>query len=309
MSMEMSFQGYFEPLAAIHRVTGEKAGHLLHGQLSNHINGLKDGEANYNLLLTQKGKVVADLYVYRTESDFLLIIDKPGEQKVIDHLKKFAPLSRVEIGDETAKYFFVHAFGIKLPHKEGLLTLRGGERGSYVYQSDRLGLPGYDFLIPADKKEELLARLKQENFSEIAPATQEVLRVEQGICKVGIDATEENLPQEARLDRALNFDKGCYLGQETIARLHFLGHVNRVLAGLKIEPNNAVEKKAPIFDGEKRVGKITSSVFSPTLNTVFVLGYIPFALNQAGREFRVGEKKIGARVVELPLESQDRPAA
>ncbi|MBI2339666.1 MAG: hypothetical protein HYU99_04780 [Deltaproteobacteria bacterium] len=182
--------GYFEPSVVFCRITGEKGGHLLHGQLSNHINGLKPGEGNYNLLLTQKGKVAADLYVYRRDADYLLIIDKPGEQKVIDHLRKFAPLSRVEIGDETSKYFLVHAFGTTPVHFS-------------FFRSDRLGLPGHDLFVPAGEKNKLLAWLKQANLPAITPETQEIIRVEQGVCKVGIDATEENLPQECRLDRAL----------------------------------------------------------------------------------------------------------
>src|SRR3990167_717010 len=101
----MSMQGYFEPASAINRVGGEKGGALLHGQLSNHIQELKSGEGNYNLLLTNKGKVEADLYVYRSGNDYLLIIDKSFEEKVIHHLKKFAPLSRVKITNVWGEFF------------------------------------------------------------------------------------------------------------------------------------------------------------------------------------------------------------
>src|SRR5262249_39272971 len=128
-----------------------------------------------------------------------------------------------------------------------------------------------------------------------------ILRVEQGIAKLGVDATEANLPQEARLSRALHFDKGCYLGQEIIARLHFKGHVNKILAGLKIENALPPQQGAPIFEGEKEAGKITSVIFSPKLNVWLALGYVPYASNEVGQEFSVGENKITALLTPLPI--------
>ena len=324
-------QGYFEPASAINRVAGEKGGALLHGQLSNHIQELKSGEGNYNLLLTNKGKVEADLYVYRSGNDYLLIIDKSFEEKVIHHLKKFAPLSRVEIGDETSKYFLVHIIDhpsdksplAPLLQRGGLTVfpfgdskappfVKGGMGGILpaAFRADRLGLSGYDVLVPTEKKKDILAWLKKMKLSEITPEVQEILRVENGICKVGVDATGENLPQEARLDRALHFGKGCYLGQETIARLHFLGHVNKILAGLKIESNQPIEKGTVIFEGEKEVGKITSCIHSPQLNSPLALGYIPYQSNQPDNRFVLGNGGPQAVVVDLPLPKPvNRPAA
>ena len=218
-------------------VSGEKAAAFLHGQFTNDIKGLSPGQGNYNLLLTQKGKVRADLFIYRDEGGFYLLIPKPFSEIVISHLQKLATLSKVKIVET---------------HCNASL------------QSQIADLP-----FNLDK----------------------ITRVERGIPLVGVDVTEENFPQEGRLDQALHFNKGCYLGQEIIARLHYRGHVNKILARLAIDSEEVVLEGEPIFLEDKIVGKITSSVYSPKFKKNILLGYIPYDQKDFAGFFEVGKKK------------------
>ncbi len=280
-------QGGFEELScSIWSCVGEKSASFLHGQLTNHINGLKEGEGNYNLLLTTRGKIVGDLYVTRAGNGYTLVIDKNQTEKIIEPLKKLAPLSRVILNDESGKYSVVHVCVQNPP--------LGG------FRSDRLGLPGWDILVPSIKKSEFILTLEKQGLMRIDSDLHEIIRVEQGISQYGIDFDDNNLPQESRLDRALHFDKGCYLGQEIIARLHFRGHVNKVLVGLKIDSNKTVLAGSPIYDEEKEVGKITSAIISPKSGQTMALGYIPYNSNQPLKKFLVGFDKKEAEIVELP---------
>lgn len=262
--------GYFEVPDVLYEVTGEKAASFLHGQLTNHIKGLKIGEANYNLLLTQKGKIVGDLFVYCLAEKMVLAINPLFFEKIIDHLNKLAPLSRVEI-KKVADWKMVHVCrGEALPRP-------GRPNGSPLqFPTNRIGFPGYDILVssvpwvPSDT-----------NLIEMNSELIEVLRVEQGIPKIGVDVTEDNLPQEGRVERALHFNKGCYLGQEIVARLQYRGHVNKILVGLKL-PSLVAR------DSSLDKTQITSQIFSPKLGAPLALGYVPYGSDDA-------------RIVKLPL--------
>lgn len=218
----------------VFQVTGEKVVQFLNGQLTNDIAAIKPGESQYNLLLTVKGKIVSDLFVYRIDNDFYLAIPSAYADRVMAQLGKTAPLSRVQI-TETNKT-----------------------------------------ILP-----------------EI-PDLPESLRIEQSIPKMGVDFTEANFPQEAGLEkRAVSFTKGCYLGQEIVARLQYRGHVNKILVKIKIDSTTPPPPGTPIFENGKECGKITSAIYSPKEKSVIALGYLPYGF-QPGKELKVGESSVMA---------------
>lgn len=253
-------------------VCGDKAAALLHGQFTNSITDLKSNEGNYNLLLTHKGKILTDLFIIRRQSDFLLIILKEYATQIEEHLKKFAPLSRCSVENQQGKYQVLHMISEEAPTPFS----------SYFHP--RLGRTGYDIVLEKDQVPILKNFLNEKKVSLLTPEQVELWRIKNGICRVGVDATEENLPQESRLDHALHFNKGCYLGQETIARLHFRGHVNKSLCRFEsMEKNLSVHET--ILDAEAVVGKITSVAFDESEQKSYSLGYIPLALKQSGKIF------------------------
>lgn len=240
----------------VYEVQGSKAKTYLHGQLTNHILNLKDGEASYNLLLNLKGKIQADLYVYQHKGKVYLSVTPELEEVVLVHLKKLAVLSKVEFLKKE-EWQIVHIFA-------GENHLQ--EQGQFYIPNSRLNTKGYDcFFLKQD-----LTDIE----SGMSVAEWETLRVQQGVPKMNVDFSSENLPQEASLERALHFDKGCYLGQEIVARLQYRGHVNRKLQSFQSDVVFDLEDKTLYDDAKQSVGQVTSFVQSE--NKTFFLGYVSY---------------------------------
>lgn len=245
----------------VYEVRGEKAKSFLHGQLTNHILDLKNEAANYNLLLNLKGKVQADLYVYQSHNKVYIAFACDLKETLMDHLQKLALLSQVSF-QRLENYKLFHILNKKDDLKKIL------SKALFCIRTDRLQQEGYDLLISSE--EEL------SNFHLLSDDDWEKLRVRNGVPKMGVDFSSENLPQEARLDKALHFDKGCYLGQEIIARLHYRGHVNRILVAFAIDSVLSEDDRQIFNNNQEQVGMVTSYVFDE--GKIFGLGYIPYKI-------------------------------
>ena len=265
----ITLKSYFPLNTHLIRITGAKAAAFLHGQLTNSITDLPVGLSNYNLLLTQKGKVLADLFVVNRGEFFDLIVNDFGFETVLAHLQKLAPLSRCTVAETTdVALHFLGEMSFDFP----------------AFRTDRFGILGFDVLVPEDAVEEFTKKRALENFQELTSEEIELKRIQNGVAQVGVDATVDNLPQEARLDRALHFKKGCYLGQETIARLHFRGHVNKVLTAFSCDAVIAAGNEITDSQGAV-VGKVTSAARAPSQNLTYALGYAPAKAVAAGEDF------------------------
>lgn len=250
---------------SVYVVEGEKAASFLHGQLTNHIKNLQEGEASYNLLLTQKGKIRSDMYVLREDGYYFLVIPDLFVGAVVGHLTALAPLSRVTLRQVDSSAL-LRSFSLQ-------------EEGALLEENAKTGISGYHNWIKAH--------------------VDEVFRIEHGLCLVGVDATEAHFPQEARLELALHFDKGCYLGQEIVARLQYRGHVNKKLVGLKL--NQSAARGESLIENDKVSGSITSCIYSEKLKSHLALGYVPYDdASQVGKKFLFQSMGV-AEIVELPL--------
>lgn len=287
--------GFFNLPCHVFKFEGEKAASFLHGQVSNDIKNLKTGEGNYNLLLTTKGKVIADFLIHCFQNGYYLVVDQNFSACAYEHFARLAPLSRVKISDLSVETCIMHVCGQSTPH--AILHVQHFTS----FPSTRLGFPGYDVLIPIAKKDEWIKGLSEHSLEPLPFDLQEILRVEQGIARVGQDVTEKNLPQEGRLDRALHYNKGCYLGQEIVARLHYLGHVNKLLCGLKVEGFQKMEPGEKILKEGHSVGHVTSCIQSQALQSILCLGYVPYQQSGVGTKFQVGKTFVPAELVELPI--------
>lgn len=272
-------------------VIGAKAAAFLHGQLTNSIQDLKLHYGNYNLLLTNKGKIQADGFVVRSEQDRLKIFcDSKYQDVLLEHLKKLAPLSRVELNvvkDKVAYHVFGEALaGMPALEKNGYRRHEFNGMEAELFRSDRLRVPGYDVWVEKAEEDTLKAYLNEHHYELLSEDGVEFFRVKFGVPKLGKDITEKNLPQEAGLYQALHFQKGCYLGQEVIARLHYRGHVNKLLvhfqAGSKLAEADDI-----LNQDQKKVGEIASSVFDAKENKSYALGYISYKSNEDQDHFFV----------------------
>jgi tRNA-modifying protein YgfZ len=243
-------------------LTGEQAAELLNGQVSNDVEALAEGQGCYATLLTNKGKMLADLRVLRTAQELWLDTERVALQALFDALRRGAVGWRAELHKRTVQQGLLSLVGPRAAEAAGWTGPEHANAGA------RLG--GIDVLLAATDlgvdlicaSEDVAAARDALGVPEVPEAAAEVLRVEAGRPRYGIDIDETTIPQEAGLnDRAVSFTKGCYVGQETVARLHWRGKPNRHLRGLRL--SEPVPTGTPLRLGERELGRVGTSVVSP----------------------------------------------
>lgn len=255
----------------IYRLTGEEREDFLSNYSTQDIKSLGPGKAALNAFLTQKGKLVTDAVVLNTDGAFLLFWARGYGEKVLEHLKVYLDFSEVEFGEATQDYFHVVLVG-----KESASRFTAGKLGSmgWHFSTDRFGLPSVELVGPREKQEAVVQELNSLEIPKTDHEAMEYYRIKGGIPKMGVDMDQNHLVAEVGLDRrATSFNKGCYLGQETTARVDTRGHVNRKLERfhLKQMPSSL---PVPIHQGEKAVGTLTSACPSPNGEQILGLGII-----------------------------------
>jgi folate-binding protein YgfZ len=278
------------------RLAGGEAADYLQGQVTNDVAALTPGTGCYAALLNHKGKMLTDMRVLRGE-DFIWVDTEPeGLPALVRNASMFSIGRDVRHEDVSGIRSILSLIGPEAraqlddPPPEGEHAFTHGEHGLYVATD-----LGVDVICAADDAAAVREALGVEPVSEEAA---ECLRIESGRPRFSIDVGTETIPQEAGLnERAVSFTKGCYVGQETVARLHYKGKPNRHLRGLRLaEP---VEHGDPIRLGERVVGEIGSTTVSPAFG--------PIALAVVRREaepgavVEVGEAPVTATVTQLPF--------
>ncbi|HET7457712.1 MAG TPA: hypothetical protein VFJ74_08650 [Gemmatimonadaceae bacterium] len=328
MLVDRSFRGRM-------RLSGPRAAEVLTGLVTNDVKGLPAGHGQYAAALTAKGKIVADLRIFAmaapgATSDGAapesLLIDAPPRAAAAwaDMVRKYVNPRLASYRDESAalcdfgvfgaqaRHAVDRAFGVgaaaigALPPYGHVTALVDGVAVTIARVPD-LEIEGFELLIPADAAPALWRRLA--DAGGVTPGglvAWDVARVEAGRPEWGIDIDENTLPQEANFDElhAISYTKGCYVGQETVARVHFRGHVNRHLRGLRFEVPAAADAivgaaspvaraddtelpppRAPLFDESgKSVGDVRSAALSPRFG--------PIALAMVRRELAVGDSVV-----------------
>jgi folate-binding protein YgfZ len=285
-------------------LTGAQAAEMLNGQVSNDVEALAPGTGCYAALLTNKGKMLGDLRVLSTGDELLLLTERAALQALFDQLRRGAIGWDAELHKRTVQQGLLSVIGPRARAVAGAAELPANEHAS---RGARLGdAPvllvatdlGVDVLCAADDTPRVRAALLDAGAIAVDEADAEVVRVESGRPRYGIDLDDTTIPQEAALnDRAVSFTKGCYVGQETVARLHWRGKPNRHLRGLRL--SGRAESGAPLRLGDREVGRLGSVALSP------VHGPVALAIvrreAQVGDTLAVGDGAVGAQVVELPF--------
>lgn len=283
--------------------TGPEAADYLHGQITNDVEAIEPGGGRYAALLDRKGHLQADLRVLRTgEREFLLVAEASVGPPLLKHMSTYKIGRDVEVADRSAELALVSLIGPRageLSRAEGLgpehanRQLAVGGTSCRAVATDS----GIDLIADAGDADRLVAALLDAGAERGTEAAAEILRVESGRPRYGFDMSEATMPAEAGIvERAVDFEKGCYIGQEPVARLHYRGRPNRVLRGLRL--SEPAEAGAALSLGEKEIGRIGTSVISPA--------HGPVALAVVRREAEPGatiEVEGGgpAEVVELPF--------
>lgn len=259
------------------RVTGSEAVSFVQGMVTNDVEALAVGTSCYAALLTVKGSMVGDARILKRESD--LVIDTgPGRGATVKaFLEKYLISEDAELHDAPELAVV------------GLVGPLAGEVSQKIPPDARVGeltsfLGGVDVLVKREKLGEVLAALGE--LPRLSAGTLEVLRVEKLVPLFGVDMSEVTIPLEANLDHAINYKKGCYIGQEVIARATYRGQMNKKLVQLLVG-DAAPERKTELKQGERKVGWVTCVVKSPRHGQHLALGYVHRDFLAPGTKFEL----------------------
>ena len=285
-------------------VRGTEAADFLQGQLTNDIEALEPGEGCYAALLDRKGRMQGDMRVSRLAPTELWLDTEPEALAAVRrHLDMYKIGREVELEDVGADRAILSLIG-----PAAIEVSLGAPLGpEYSHRETEIGGVrcraiatdvGVDLVAGASNASALRAALLSAGAVEVSEDAAEIVRVESGRPRFGREMTTETIPEEAGInERAISFTKGCYIGQETVARLHYKGKPNRHLRGLRLE----VPAKAGdvVASSERELGRIGTAVLSPAH------GRIALAIlrREAGPGDRatVGDGNGPAQVVELPF--------
>jgi tRNA-modifying protein YgfZ len=287
---------------------GADAIEFLNGQVTNELADLRPGQGRYAAFLTHKGKMLGDLRVLAVDGgdqqlELLLDTERVALQSLFDMIRRYKVGYRVELHKRTLERGLLSVMG---PRAASALAVELGETeydSAAVEIDDVAALAirtdlGVDLMCAAEDSERLAAALRARGIEPVQEGSAECLRVERGRPRYGLDLDETVIPQEAGLnERAVSFTKGCYVGQETVARLFYKGKPNRHLRGLLL--SGAAPSGAELRLGERVVGRLGSVASSPLLG--------PIALALVRREatpgtlLEVGEQGVRGELVELPF--------
>jgi folate-binding protein YgfZ len=310
-------------------LTGAGAIEFLNGQVTNELADLRAGEGRYAAFLTHKGKMLGDVRILAVGAgdgaatappgELLLDAERVALQALFDMIRRFKVGFAVELHKRTVERGLLSLIGPESgrvagigdgaddeprAHAAGAVATLPAEHANAAVEIDGIRAlavrtdVGVDLLCDAGDTERLRDALVGRGASAVSEQAAECLRVERGRPRYGVDIDENTIPQEAGLnERAVSFTKGCYVGQETVARLHYRGKPNRHLRGLRLSAPVATGEELRL--GDRSVGHVGSVALSPALG--------PIALALVRREAApgdtaaVGDAGVSAQVVELPF--------
>jgi glycine cleavage system T protein len=300
-------------------VSGAEAVQFLNGLVTNDMKTLTDGAWMPAAFPTPQGRLIASTRVIRRRDAFLFETEAISHASLLKTLERFTLAGDFRVKDLTEERAQLSIQGASAGEIIGQVL--GEEAGSLerlravetlwkdtsvsVIRATHTGEDGFDLFVDAAQASLLWQELRAAGAQPIGFDALEILRIEAGLPRYGLDMDETNVVTEAGLDDAVSYTKGCYTGQEIIARIHWRGHVAKKLTGLVFVREGNIERDAKIrteADG-KEIGRITSTTFSPRLHRQVALGYVKYDYLKPGTRVNVasGNEEREATVTELPL--------
>lgn len=259
-----------EPDLALMVVTGDDRASWLNGLVTCDVAKLADGACAYGLAVTQKGRIITDLFVVKRGDAIDVVLPARVRDAVMDALGKYLVMEDAEMArDDSRRVWFAHG-------------PRAAELGTAC---DRTGLGGAIVIAPPEEKDRLAERVASVGGIVGDASGWEALRIESGVPAFGVDFDDKTYPQEASLEkRAVSFDKGCYLGQEVVCMLELRGHVKRKLVPFVMEEGTAEAGATVTDDAGVEIGKVSSA------SDRVGLAMVKLAHADAGSKLRVAGK-------------------
>lgn len=304
------------------RVRGADRVRFLENMLTNRVDDLEPGRGRTAALLTPRGKMVSLFRLLAFPDSLLALLPRMAVDALVRGLDPFIILEEVELEDESLRWGTIHAAG---PESGKLLTALTGSPMPHLPPGHHrtlsfpgiadpviavrdcpTGEDGFDLLVRREKVIDLWKILLSSAAPKPAPVGSEpfeTLRVEAGTPLFGVDVGPELGPLEAGLEEAVSFEKGCFPGQEAVAKTHHRGKPPKRLIGLKIEGESLPGRGAAVLSGETDVGRITSAVRSPYLGGIAALAVVRTPVIEKGGALRVsiGDGGAAAEIAETPF--------
>jgi folate-binding protein YgfZ len=272
------------------RFFGEKSGEALTGLVTNDVLAMQAGEGQYGAALSAKGRIVADLRIFAAAGSYLVDAPPRAWPSWLAMVKKYVNPRLSGYRDDSHAIRNLGIFGPQARRIVAAITEVSfdelGSLASYAHldvatdgtpivvaRSPDIGVEGYDLFVPFEQFDRLWERAITDGAMPAGLDVWEIARVESGRPEWGIDIDDTTIPQEANFDEldAISYTKGCYIGQEVVARVHFRGHVNRHLRGLRAASSEAPPTGAQLIDDSgNHVGDVRSSVASPRLGGIAI---------------------------------------
>jgi folate-binding protein YgfZ len=311
-------------------ISGPDRAKFLHNLTTNEVKKLPVFQGREAFVTSLQGKTLGFITIHALKNTLIVRTDPAAADLIVPHFQKYGLFDEIQLENETGQTFEFHiagpcaeqlfdvAFEQPLPSDElGLIEIECAAHRIQAIRESPTGRPGFTLVGPLHAKPDILGRLTAAGTDlelfEIDRETFDILRIEAGTPEFGRDLTEKNLPQELGRDgRAISFVKGCYLGQETVARIDALGHVNQMLRGFRLHsPEGRLAPGDVLRVDGKQVGHLTSTAFSPGWNSWVALGYLRESAKSLQDPITVvnstGEESGQVIVVTLPMvPSQER---
>jgi folate-binding protein YgfZ len=299
-------------------VIGSDRVRWLNGMVTNNVRDLAPGSGVYAFLLNPQGHILADLYTYNRGESLLVDTDQTQVEKVLAVFDKYIIMDDVEVANISDKLTAIgiagpnaakvlRAAGIDFPElqPQQFVDLKWQQVGLTVARGDNASVESFELWLAPETVASLTESLTKSGAMPVSATALKLLRIASGIPRYGQDIRERDLPQETEQARALNFTKGCYIGQEIVERIRSRGNVRRKFTGFLIEgPLPAAGSK--LYVEGKEMGEITSAASLPLeIQVVVALGYIRREAATPGQIVDAGNAK--AKVSNLPFAEVFKP--
>jgi folate-binding protein YgfZ len=305
-------------------VSGSEAVAFLNGLITNDMKTLKENRWMPAVFPNVQGRLIASVRISRLADDdkgkpiFLIDTEAATHERVLQTIQKFTLAGDFHVTDLTAQTAHLSvqgkqaasivraSLGVDVAGLSGAAVTRIDETANdvtwdgIIITSSHTGAQGFDLILNTTRAVEAWNKFVAAGARPVGHDAWETLRVEAGVPRYGQDMDDATVVTETNLDEAVSYTKGCYVGQEIIARIKYRGHVAKKLRGLLFDGPISLEAPAVIISSDdKEIGRVTSTTISPHLGRRIALGYLKYEFSSAGTEVRLNGHT--ARVVDLPF--------
>ncbi len=300
-------------------VSGSEAVMFLNGLITNDMKTLALNSWMPAVFPNVQGRLIAAVRIIHREDGFLIDTERVSLEAVAKLLERFTLAGDFRVQDLTSETAMLSVQGQKaaevmrqalgetvanVAREQGATAQVENGGNVTVIRATHTGEDGFDLFVDANEAERLRVSLIEAGAQPFSSEVAEILRIEAGIPRFGIDMDETRVVTETNLDDAVSFTKGCYIGQEIIARIKYRGHVAKKLTGVRLEQDVAVESGAKILsEDDKEIGVVTSATISPRLKQTIALVYAKYDYLAPGTKVKIisAGQELPAKVTELPF--------